>query len=141
MSKLLAWIPSDGNVGGQDDGVREGLAEAVGRVGDRWSLLVVDALLDGPQRFGDLEAAVEGVAPNVLSRRLKDLVRDGVVVATRYQARPPRYQYELTAAGQDLAGALRLLALWGAERAGAPPPVRCPTCGLPAEEDEELGYA
>jgi len=80
------------------------LAEAVGRVGDRWSLLLVDALLDGPRRFGDLQAAVAGVAPNVLSRRLKDLVAEGVVVATPYQQRPPRFEYDLTAAGRDLAG-------------------------------------
>ncbi len=48
-----------------------GLTEAVGRIGDRWSLLIVDALLDGAQRFGELTDAVEGVAPNILSARLK----------------------------------------------------------------------
>src|SRR5262245_54439470 len=105
------------------------LAEAVARVGDRWSLLLVDALLDGPRRFGDLEEAVEGVAPNVLSRRLKDLTADGVVVATPYQDRPPRYEYDLTAAGRDLAGALRLLAQWGAARAGEPAPYTHEACG------------
>ena len=109
------------------------LAEAVARVGDRWSLLLVDALLDGPRRFGDLEAAVEGVAPNVLSRRLKDLTADGVVVATRYQDRPPRYEYDLTAAGRDLAGALRLLAQWGAARAGEPAPYTHEACGTALE--------
>ncbi|HYF47477.1 MAG TPA: helix-turn-helix domain-containing protein [Acidimicrobiales bacterium] len=109
------------------------LAEAVGRVGDRWSLLLVDALLEGPRRFGDLQEAVAGVAPNVLSRRLKDLVAEGVVVATPYQERPPRFEYDLTAAGRDLAGALRLLAQWGAARSGEPAPYQHHRCGTPLE--------
>jgi DNA-binding HxlR family transcriptional regulator len=109
------------------------LAEAVARVGDRWSLLLVDALLDGPRRFGDLEEAVAGVAPNVLSKRLKDLTADGVVVATPYQERPPRYEYDLTAAGRELAGALRLLAQWGAARRGEPAPFQHHTCGTALE--------
>jgi len=149
----------DRNLNGQDLLVPppdSPLAEAVARVGDRWSLLLVDALLDGPRRFGDLEAAVEGVAPNVLSRRLKDLAADGIVVATRYQDRPPRYEYDLTAAGRDLAGALRLLAQWGAARTGEPAPYRhevcgtalehhwwCPTCATPVDPagDEPLDLA
>ncbi len=123
------------------------LAEAVARVGDRWSLLLVDALLDGPRRFGDLQTAVAGVAPNVLSRRLRDLVADGVVVATPYQHRPPRFEYALTGAGRDLAGALRLLAQWGAARRGEPAPYQhqvcgtalearwwCPTCAEPVDD-------
>ncbi len=109
------------------------LAEAVARVGDRWSLLLVDALLDGPRRFGDLEQAVTGVAPNVLSKRLKDLTADGVVVATPYQERPPRYEYDLTAAGRELAGALRLLAQWGAARRGEPAPFQHHACGTALE--------
>jgi DNA-binding HxlR family transcriptional regulator len=92
------------------------LDEALQRVGDRWSLLIVDALLDGPLRFGDLQEAVAGVAPNILSQRLKQLEQDGVLVARRYSARPPRYAYQLTGAGQELAGALRLLTAWGARR-------------------------
>jgi DNA-binding HxlR family transcriptional regulator len=98
---------------------RAPLAEAVERVGDRWSLLIVDALLDGPLRFGDLEEAVAGVASNILSQRLKQLEKDGVVLARRYSDRPPRFAYELTGAGHELAGALRLLTAWGARRASA----------------------
>jgi DNA-binding HxlR family transcriptional regulator len=121
---------------GQDLGVPDPetpLAEAVARVGDRWSLLLVEALLEGPRRFNDLEAAVTGVAPNVLSKRLKDLTADGVVVATRYQERPPRYEYDLTAAGRELAGALRLLAQWGAARRGEPAPFQHHACGTALE--------
>jgi DNA-binding HxlR family transcriptional regulator len=109
------------------------LAEAVARVGDRWSFLRVDALLDGPRRFGDLQEAVTGVAPNVLSNRLKDLAAEGVIVATPYQERPPRFEYDLTAAGRDLAGALRLLAQWGAARSGEPAPFQHHRCGTALE--------
>jgi DNA-binding HxlR family transcriptional regulator len=90
------------------------LEVAVGRVGDRWSLLVVDALLGGPQRFGDLAERVVGVAPNVLSRRLRDLEAAGVVVAEPYSTRPLRHEYRLTPLGRDLAPALAALSAWGA---------------------------
>jgi len=122
------------------------LAEAVARVGDRWSLLIVDALLGGPRRFSDLEAGIEGIATNVLTDRLRRLEREGVVLARPYSERPPRMEYELTAAGRELAMALRLLARWGArgtdaegeprhDACGTPLEPRwwCPTCGVPAD--------
>lgn len=93
---------------------RSPLVHAAERVGDRWVLLLIEALLQGPRRFGELQHVVEGIAPNILSSRLKQLERDSVVVARPYQDRPPRYAYELTASGYELAGALRLLAQWGA---------------------------
>lgn len=91
---------------------------ALSQVGDRWSLLVVHALLDGPKRFGQLSDGVPGIAPNVLSGRLKSLEQSGIVLAEPYSSRPPRFVYDLTAAGRELAGALRLLAQWGATRDG-----------------------
>lgn len=105
---------------------------ALERVGDRWSLLLVDALLDGPRRFSDLQEAA-GIAPNILSDRLRRLERDGVVLARPYQARPPRLEYSLTAAGGELAGALRLLSDWGARRSDAAEPLRHGLCGTPLE--------
>lgn len=107
------------------------LAEAVTRVGDRWALLLVNALLAGPRRFNDLAEAVGGIAPNVLTQRLRHLEREGVVVATPYSQRPLRVVYELTAAGLELAGALRLLAQWGAGAGGEP--LRHPACGTALE--------
>lgn len=110
------------------------LEEAVARVGDRWALLIVSALLDGPRRFNDLQADVAGIAPNVLSQRLRTLEQHGVVVAAPYSERPPRFVYQLTAAGKELAGALRLLAQWGTRRApDAVEPLRHPACGTPLE--------
>ena len=109
------------------------LAEAAARVGDRWSLLVVEALLAGPQRFNDVLEAVSGIAPNILSQRLKALEREGVLTSHPYSSRPPRFVYELTAEGRDLAGALHLLAAWGARRAGMIETVRHAACGTPLE--------
>ncbi len=110
------------------------LEEAVARVGDRWALLIVSALLDGPRRFNDLQADVGGIAPNVLSQRLRTLEQHGVVVATPYSERPPRFVYQLTAAGAELAGALRLLAQWGAGQSpDTVEPLRHQACGTPFE--------
>jgi DNA-binding HxlR family transcriptional regulator len=109
------------------------IVAAVEAVGDRWSLRIVAVLLDGPLAFGDLERAVPGIVASTLSGRLKQLEAVGVVVAVPYSQRPVRYAYELSAAGRDLAGAVRLLAGWGAARAGCEPPVRHAACGTPAE--------
>src|SRR2546423_1664243 len=93
------------------------LAEALARVGDRWTLLVVEALLPGPRRFSELLDQIPGIAANILSERLKRLEREALLVARPYSERPPRAAYQLTAEGQELAGAVRLLAYWGARRA------------------------
>src|SRR5712692_242569 len=93
------------------------LAEALTRVGDRWTLLLVEALLTGPRRFNDLLGQIPGIAANILSERLKRLEREGLLIARPYSERPPRVAYQLTAEGTELAGALRLLAHWGARHA------------------------
>lgn len=112
---------------------RRPLAAALDRVGDRWSLLLVEALLDGPRRFGELGAAVPGIAPNILADRLRRLEREGILVATPYQERPVRFAYALTAEARDLASALRLLADWGARRGGGGEPIHHELCGTPLE--------
>jgi DNA-binding HxlR family transcriptional regulator len=111
------------------------LADAVARVGDRWTLLLVDALLAGPRRFGELSEAVSRIAPNILTQRLRHLVGEGLVLQRPYTERPPRFEYELTQAGRELAGALRLLAAWGARHAstGSARTLRHDVCGTPLE--------
>ena len=109
------------------------LAEALVRVGDRWTLLVVQALLDGPRRFNDLLEQIPVIAPNILSERLKRLERDALLVSRPYTDRPPRAAYELTAEGKELAGALRLLAHWGSGHARPAEVPRHPACGTPLE--------
>jgi len=109
------------------------LEAALERVGDRWSLLLVEALLSGPRRFNAFVEAVPGIAPNILTDRLRRLERERIVVATPYQERPPRMSYALTADGRDLASALRLLADWGARGAADVDPMRHAACGTPLE--------
>ena len=106
---------------------------ALDRVGDRWSLLLVETLLDGSRRFGELQELLPAIAPNILIDRLRRLEREGVLVARPYQQRPPRMEYTLTAAGHDLAGALRLLADWGGRRSEHGDPLRHALCGTPLE--------
>ena len=76
------------------------LAEAVARVGDRWTLLIVESLLAGPKRFGELNQDVEGIAPNVLTHRLRQLERNALIVGHPYSERPRRLSYELTVRGR-----------------------------------------
>ena len=109
------------------------LAEALARVGDRWTLLIVEALLPGPRRFNDLLGQIPGLAANILSERLKRLEREALLVARPYSERPPRAAYELTAEGQGLAGALRLLSDWGARHADPAETLRHPDCGTPIQ--------
>ena len=109
------------------------LAAALARVGDRWSLLVVEALLPGPRRFNELAEAVTGIAPNILADRLRRLETERVVRSTPYSERPPRFVYELSAEGAELAGALRLLADWGSRVAREAEPLRHAACGTPVE--------
>ena len=116
-----------------DEPKASALGEALTRVGDRWTLLVVEALLDGPRRFNELAERIGGIAPNILSQRLKHLEREALILAHPYSARPPRLAYELTASGRELAGALRLLAHWGAGRSDAAEPPRHGACGTPME--------
>lgn len=110
------------------------LDAALHRVGDRWSLLLVEALLVHPRRFGELLEAFDGLAPNILSNRLKALEAEGVLAVRPYSQRPYRVAYSLTASGAELASALRLLAHWGARRSSAETPaVHHATCGTPVE--------
>jgi DNA-binding HxlR family transcriptional regulator len=135
---------------------RPALASALDAVGDRWTLLVVAALLEGPKRFGELQQEVGGIAPNVLSQRLRALERDALLVARPYSERPPRFVYELSSAGRELTGVVKMLAGWGARNTGAESAARhavcgtemearwwCPTCEQAVDDDEaeELHFA
>jgi DNA-binding HxlR family transcriptional regulator len=115
------------------NGAETALEAALARVGDRWSLLVVQALLGGSRRWRELQESVPGIAPNILSDRLKRLEREAVITARPYSERPVRMMYELTGAGQELGGALRLLADWGARRSPVAEPLRHSACGTPME--------
>lgn len=135
MCKLLPEAPLSSRVAYDASMARPmtPLAAALERVGDRWSLLVIEALLDGPRRFGELAETVGGIAPNILSDRLRRLERERIVRVTPYSERPPRFSYALSAEGQELAGVLRLLADWGARTSADAEPMRHDACGTPLE--------
>jgi len=136
------------------------LDAALSRVGDRWSLLIVEALLDGARRFNELAGQVTAIAPNILAERLRRLEREGVVLSQPYSRRPLRLEYRLSEDGLELAGVLRLLAAWG-DRGWGPSPSGqaglqhepcgtalearwyCPTCERSVVEAEgsDLRYA
>lgn len=92
-----------------------GIANALDLVGERWALLVVRDLILGPKRFTDLRTSLPGIATNVLTQRLKQLERDGIV--RRRLLPPPAAStvYELTEYGRELESALLAFGRWGAK--------------------------
>ena len=107
------------------------LAGALAEVGDAWSLLIVKELMLRNRRFDGI-AAQMGVSDSSLASRLKRLERLGIVERRAYQARPVRYEYRLTAKGQDLWPALVALTGWGDRWQGREtPPLTygCVACG------------
>ena len=94
------------------------LAKALDAVGSRWTLLIVRELWPGPRRFTDLIDGLPGISRKLLTERLRDLERDGII--TRKELPPPaaRQVYELTDDGRDLAAAMAPLIRWGSKRLG-----------------------
>jgi len=86
--------------------------EVLDRIGDKWSLLVVGALREGPLRFGQLEKKITGISQRMLTLTLKHLVEDGVVSRTAYAEVPPRVEYEVTELGKSLVPLVIALAEW-----------------------------
>ena len=118
------------------------LARTLDMVGDRWTLLIIRELRPGPRRFTDLVDGLPGISRKLLTERLRDLERDGIV--TRRQLPPPaaRQVYELTDDGRDLATAMAPLIVWGAKRLGERRPgesfhARWPAVGMVALADLE----
>lgn len=89
------------------------------RIGDRWTVLVVGTLSDGPRRFSEIRRAVEGVSQKMLTQTLRGLERDGLVTRTVYAEVPPRVEYELTTAGESLRSPLKALETWSIEHFGS----------------------
>ena len=86
--------------------------EVLDRIGDKWSMLVIVALRDGPLRFGELEKAVTGISQRMLTLTLKHLVEDGLIARTAYAEVPPRVEYAVTELGETLAPLVIALAEW-----------------------------
>jgi DNA-binding HxlR family transcriptional regulator len=83
-------------------------------IGERWTILLLrDLLLQGPRRFQDFQASLPGVAPNILSARLKAMEESGLVHRQLYSERPPRLEYLLTAKGKSLGPIVKAMREWG----------------------------
>ncbi|HEX2393611.1 MAG TPA: helix-turn-helix domain-containing protein [Solirubrobacterales bacterium] len=88
------------------------VAKALEVIGERWSLLIVRAVMHGNRRFGEIQESL-GIARNVLSARLQRLVDEDILERRAYQENPPRCEYFLTEKGLDLWPALIALLDWG----------------------------
>ncbi|MEM7237268.1 MAG: helix-turn-helix domain-containing protein [Pseudomonadota bacterium] len=89
------------------------ISRALQVIGDHWTLLIIrDLFLHGPCKFSDLERSVTGVNVSTLSKRLKTLEKAGLVERRIYSDRPPRADYRLTRAGQDLKPVMLALTDW-----------------------------
>ena len=83
-------------------------------IGERWTILLLrDLLLEGPRRFQDFQASLPGVAPNILSARLKAMEDNGLIRRQLYSDRPPRVEYLLTDKGKSLGPIVKAMRDWG----------------------------
>jgi len=94
------------------------VSEILQRVGDKWTVLVVDKLGGGPMRFNELRAAVGGISQKMLTTTLRGLERDGFVTRTVFPTIPPRVDYELTDLGHELLVPVSALGEWARRNTG-----------------------
>jgi DNA-binding HxlR family transcriptional regulator len=88
------------------------------RIGDKWTVLVVLLLNDGPMRFSALRAQLGRVAPKVLTQTLRRLERDGLVTREIFAEVPPRVEYALTDLGRSLTGPIAVIGEWAEVNVG-----------------------
>jgi len=88
------------------------VSEVLARVGDKWTVLVVSTLGDGPKRFNELRKALGSISQRMLTLTLRALERDGLVTRTVKPTNPPRVDYELTRLGRSLLEPVSELGLW-----------------------------
>lgn len=88
---------------------------ALNILGDKWSPLILGALVEGNKTFGELEEMLQGISPRTLSSRLDKLEASKIIQREQYCARPPRYRYCLTKKGNDLRSILVQMGDWGAK--------------------------
>ena len=100
--------PSDIHLPGDCRAVSDVLA----RVGDKWSVLVVSRLGDGPMRFNELRRSIGGISQRMLTLTLRGLERDGLLTRTAFPTIPPRVDYALTPLGRDLLNPVSALGAW-----------------------------
>lgn len=94
------------------------VAPVLNRVGDKWSMMIVMFLTDGPKRFMELKRAIDGISQRMLTLSLRGLERDGLVTRTVTPTIPPRVDYELTELGRSLREPVKALGEWAIEHIG-----------------------
>lgn len=91
------------------------IREVLSRVGDKWSVLVIVQLGDGPRRFSEVKRAIEGISQRMLTLTLRGLERDGLVERSVFPTVPPRVEYALTPLGRTLLKTVTALAGWASD--------------------------
>ena len=94
------------------------VSDVLGRIGDKWSVLIITMLGDGPRRFNELKRMVNGISQRMLTLSLRGLERDGLITRTVTHSLPPRVDYELTELGRSLLGTVSELSAWALENRG-----------------------
>lgn len=102
----------NGKLSGKFDAECLATREILNRVGDKWSVLVVVILGEGPQRFNALKRALDGISQRMLTATLRGLERDGLVKRTVRPTNPPQVDYALTPLGRTLLEPVSVLATW-----------------------------
>lgn len=100
---------------GQPDHPDCGIRDVLDRVGDKWSVLVVVELANGPRRFRELQRAIDGISQRMLTLTVRRLERDGLVSRTVYPTVPAQVDYRLTPTGTSLTHLVKALADWSLE--------------------------
>ncbi|MBI3980275.1 MAG: helix-turn-helix transcriptional regulator [Chloroflexi bacterium] len=90
------------------------VAEAARLLGDKWTLMILRDLAEGPRRFSELARSATGISPSMLTARLKELEERGIATRTSYHEIPPRVEYELTQKGHDALPVVEALRAYGA---------------------------
>ena len=88
------------------------IQRTVALISDKWKVLIICILADGTKRFGELQRAMEGITPTVLTRALRDLESDGLIKRTVFAEVPPRVEYSLVPLGESLLPILEQLHDW-----------------------------
>jgi DNA-binding HxlR family transcriptional regulator len=88
------------------------VAPILARIGDKWSVLIIMILAQGPCRFNELKRLVAGISQRMLTLNLRGLERDGLVTRTLYPTIPPKVEYALTELGESLRGPVIALGQW-----------------------------
>jgi len=95
------------------------ISDILGRVGDKWTVLVIVQLREGPLRFSEIKRRLGSISQKMLTATLRALERDGFVTRTVYPTVPPRVDYTLTGLGRDLLQPVNAIADWATRNADA----------------------